>query len=70
MAADDRNVVWEAVKRLPIDLRTVVGMRYALDLREQEIAEATGIPPGTVKSRLHRAREMFRDYIQSMEGEG
>jgi RNA polymerase sigma factor (sigma-70 family) len=44
--------VWDAVARLPDHLRPVIVMKYLLDLGQQEIADALGIPLGTVKSRL------------------
>jgi RNA polymerase sigma-70 factor (ECF subfamily) len=40
---------------LPDRLREVIVLRYYHDLGEPEIAEALGIPRGTVKSRLHAA---------------
>ena len=45
----------EAVGRLSLKLRTVVVARYHLDFSTAEVAEALGIPEGTVKSRLSRA---------------
>ena len=35
-------------------------LRHARDLSYDEIAEVTGLPLGTVKNRLFRAREMMR----------
>lgn len=52
--------VWEAVKRLPVDLRAVIALRYALDMSEAEMTSILKVPAGTVKSRLHRARELLR----------
>ena len=40
---------------LPLDQRSVVVLRYYLDWSTEEMAEAMGVAPGTVKSRLHRA---------------
>lgn len=45
----------ERVSRLPERLREVVWLRYYAGLDEAEMAEALGIPRGTVKSRLHAA---------------
>jgi RNA polymerase sigma-70 factor (ECF subfamily) len=35
-------------------------LRHGLDFSYDEIAEVTGLPLGTVKNRLFRAREMMR----------
>jgi RNA polymerase sigma-70 factor (ECF subfamily) len=44
-----------AIRQLSVEHRAVVVARFYLDWSEQEIAEALDVPPGTVKSRLHRA---------------
>jgi RNA polymerase sigma-70 factor (ECF subfamily) len=43
-----------ALARLPPEHRAVIGMRYFLELTPGEIAEALGLPRGTVNSRLRR----------------
>jgi len=49
--------------RLPDRLREVLMLRFYADLDEAEMAEALGIPRGTVKSRLHGAlRELRRGW--------
>ena len=50
----------DAVARLPVSQRVVLVLRTREGLSEQEIATALGIPVGTVKSRLSRARAAFR----------
>ncbi len=49
------------IEALPLGQREVVRLRFALDLRLHEIAEALGIPLGTVKSRLHLALAALRE---------
>jgi RNA polymerase sigma-70 factor (ECF subfamily) len=44
---------------LPPEQRAVLVLRHVEDLSEDEVAQVLRIPPGTVKSRLHRARTMF-----------
>lgn len=43
-----------ALAQLDFDQRTVVVLRFHLDWSTDQIATALEIPPGTVKSRLHR----------------
>lgn len=56
-----------ALAALPPDQRRVLELRYFADLDLAEIAAITGVPLGTVKSRLHRALgaarvALHRDY--------
>jgi RNA polymerase sigma-70 factor (ECF subfamily) len=41
-----------------------VALFYVEDLSVAEIAVALGVPEGTVKSQLHRAREVLRQTIE------
>ena len=56
IAAEQRGRVIEAVNGLSADERLVIGAHYFLDLPLAEIAVLAGVPEGTVKSRLSRAR--------------
>jgi len=57
----DRTLdVRRRVAALPDRLREVLVLRYYRDLPEKEIARVVGIPPGTVKSRLHAAVKALR----------
>ena len=58
-----RAALLDAVNALPVDLREVVTCRYLLELSEAETAQALDIPPGTVKSRLHRALGSLREVM-------
>lgn len=46
----------EGLRRLPPDYATAVALFYWEDLSVREIADITGVSPGTVKARLSRAR--------------
>ena len=59
-AADVRLSLLEAVNALPARERLVVGLRYFLELTEEETAAVAGVPRGTVKSRLSRALHRLR----------
>jgi RNA polymerase sigma-70 factor (ECF subfamily) len=43
--------------------RTLIYLRYFLMLSEEELAQYFGCPPGTVKSRLHRALGKLRSIV-------
>ncbi len=43
--------------------RTVLGLRYLLDLSEREMGAVLGCRPGTVKSRLSRALARLREEV-------
>jgi RNA polymerase sigma-70 factor (ECF subfamily) len=53
-----------AIANLEDDQRLVVVLRDIEDLSIEEICEITGLPDGTVKSRLHRARLVLRKRLQ------
>ncbi len=56
----DRDEVWSAVLSLPPRQRAVLALRYYEDLSEQQIAEALGCRPGTVKSQASAALATLR----------
>lgn len=55
--ADLRRTVHAAIDTLPESYRAVLLMHHIYDMRVDDVAEALGVPPGTVKSRLSRARQ-------------
>lgn len=55
-SADNRLSVEQALRDLPEEQRVPIVMRDLYAMSYQEIAEATGTPPGTVKSRIARGR--------------
>lgn len=62
--------VTKAVNGLPVDFRTVILLSDVEGFTYEEIAKIIDIPIGTVRSRLHRARnlmkEKLRDYAKKM----
>ena len=61
--------LWEAVSALPPDHRVAVTLFYYEDMTLEQIAGTLGIPVGTVKSRLDRARKQLRELLREGEGE-
>lgn len=58
-----RAMLEAAIARLPGEFRTVFVMRDVEGMSVEEVAGALDIPPGTVKTRLHRARRRLRDLL-------
>jgi RNA polymerase sigma-70 factor (ECF subfamily) len=67
LRGERRRALLEAVNALAPDDRLVIGARYFLDLPEAEIAALAGVAPGTVKSRLFRARHRLADAMGKRE---
>ena len=58
---EERRLEIESIVRsLPAAYRELIVLRHSQDLTYEEIVEVTGLPLGTVKNRLFRAREMMR----------
>ncbi len=60
LAAVDRADLHAALKLLNDRDRQLLELRYTEDLTQEAIARRLGIPEGTVKVRLHRARDKLR----------
>lgn len=69
-ASDDSQAVdsvRSALLRLPIDLRSVIVLRYYVDMTEQQTSETLNIPIGTVKSRSSKAIRLLGAELNSTE---
>lgn len=66
IAAETETLVQEAINSLDDEHRTVVVLRDIQHCDYHEIADILDVPPGTVKSRLHRARMMLRDRLEPL----
>ena len=60
---EDVRLLQDAISAMPEDLRSVVMLFYMQGLDTKAVSETLGIPVGTVKSRLSRAREQLRRSI-------
>ena len=58
------RLIESALATLEEESRLVVVLRDVDELSYQEIGEVTGLPEGTVKSRLHRARMQIKEFIE------
>ena len=65
--ADQREFlarVRECVRALPDEFRAAVVMRDMESLSYEEIGEVLGVPPGTVRSRIHRGRLLLQKMLK------
>jgi RNA polymerase sigma-70 factor (ECF subfamily) len=61
----DRDELERGFRRLDTDQRTILVLHYYLGLSLDEAADVLGIPPGTVRSRLHRAIVAMRAALEA-----
>lgn len=65
--AEDERVLAEAMAKLSPEHRTVLVLKDIDGLKYEEIAEVMGVPIGTVRSRLHRARLELKSLLDPDE---
>jgi RNA polymerase sigma factor (sigma-70 family) len=65
IAIADREQLGRAFERLSSDQRTAIVLQYYRGLTLPEIAEALGVPIGTVRSRLHYAKRALRAAVEA-----
>ncbi|MET0146837.1 MAG: sigma-70 family RNA polymerase sigma factor [Ilumatobacteraceae bacterium] len=68
ITAAERRLVLAAINRLDVEDRLVIALRYFEQLGESEMADVLACPPGTVKSRLTRARIHLRRHLEDAGG--
>ena len=61
--AEDTELIRGAVDELPAEFREILVLRHQEGLSYKEIADIAQIPPGTVMSRLARARAKLKEYL-------
>ena len=55
-----KSIVWKVVDTIPVKYRELILLRYLQGLKYDEIAEFTGLPVGTVKNRIFKAKEILK----------
>ena len=63
------RIVQNAILELDPTFRECLVLRDVEELSYEEIGEITSLPPGTVKSRIHRARAQLRELVEKELGE-
>ena len=61
--SENAELIKEAMDELPAEFREILTLRHLEGLSYKEIADIAQIPPGTVMSRLSRARAELKEYL-------
>lgn len=65
--ADRHAIVHSMIDALPEELRVPLVLSAFDDLNSREISRVIGVPEGTVRTRLQRARQLLRQKLGSLE---
>jgi RNA polymerase sigma factor (sigma-70 family) len=63
---DDERLLLHALRRLPVDLQVALELFYFEQMRGPALAEALGVPEGTVRSRIRRGRALLREHLEAV----
>jgi RNA polymerase sigma-70 factor, ECF subfamily len=63
------RIVQAGIAELEDSFRECLVLRDVEELSYEEVSQITGLPLGTVKSRIHRARILLREYVEARLGE-
>ncbi|MFZ4736594.1 MAG: RNA polymerase sigma factor [Bradymonadia bacterium] len=61
---DEQQLLLACLQQLPVELQVAVELYYWEGISVPELASIQGVPPGTVKSRLFRARALLREALE------
>lgn len=64
LGREAQEVVQRAIRALEDEYRSVIVLREIEGLSYEDVAEVLSVPIGTVRSRLHRAREALKEILQ------
>lgn len=56
----------QALRTIPLDIQVTLELFYWEDMSVAELAQILEVPPGTVKSRLHRGRQLLREAMEQI----
>lgn len=65
--AEEERIVHDALAKLSVEHRAVLVMKDMDGMKYEEMADILGVPVGTIRSRLHRARLEIRDILMQQE---
>jgi len=62
----EQRLLLEALRRIPVNFQILLELRYWEQLKTADIAEALGVPHGTVRTRLAKARQLLDQAMSTM----
>ncbi|MEZ4453822.1 MAG: sigma-70 family RNA polymerase sigma factor [Nannocystaceae bacterium] len=62
----EQRLLLEGLRTVPLDAQVLLELFYWEQLTSAEIAEVMGVPHGTIRSRLRRARELLRERLRAL----
>ncbi|MEJ2325614.1 MAG: sigma-70 family RNA polymerase sigma factor [Anaerolineales bacterium] len=65
--SEQRDYLHTQIENLPDSYRMMIVLRYQQGFSYEEIAEILGVPMGTVKTGIHRARKQLREALQTYQ---
>jgi RNA polymerase sigma-70 factor, ECF subfamily len=65
----EQRVLLEALRRIPVQFQVVLELFYWEELTSAAIAEVLGLPHGTVRTRLRRARTLLEEAITQVDAD-
>jgi RNA polymerase sigma-70 factor (ECF subfamily) len=68
LLADKREqaITLQALRRVPLDHQIVLELYYWEEMTAAELAEMLGVPEGTVRGRIRRAKELLKEQIETL----
>lgn len=63
---DEQRLLLRALRRLPFELQWIIELHYWEGMLQDDVAAVLAVPPGTIKSRLSRAKKLLRAQIEAL----
>ncbi len=62
----EQTLMLQALRRIPVEHQVVLELYYWEDLEAAELAEILGMPEGTVRSRIRRAKQLLEEQLSAL----
>ncbi len=67
-AREGERLLLDALRRIPLELQILLELHYWESMKTDEIADALGLPRGTVRGRLQRGRACLLEVLEELPG--